>query len=106
MQKLKEDFHAAFDVFSLCVKLNELGVKDEKGKNIHSQILRSVMNRMNNMVADLKRIVTNRQREISRMITPQVQVCVVYMSHVTRKLVFGVCDQLRLKPAGSADETG
>ena len=27
------------------------------------------------------------------------------MSHVTRKPVFGVCDQLRLKPACSADET-
>ena len=28
-----------------------------------------------------------------------------YMSHVTRKLVFGFCDQLILKPACSADET-
>ena len=28
------------------------------------------------------------------------------VSHVTRKPVFGVCDQLRLKPACSADETG
>ena len=27
------------------------------------------------------------------------------MSHVMRKPVFGVCDQLRLKPACSADET-
>ena len=27
------------------------------------------------------------------------------MSHVTRKRVFGVYDQLRLKPACSADET-
>ena len=28
-----------------------------------------------------------------------------YMSHVTRKPVFGVCDQLRLKQACSASET-
>ena len=28
-----------------------------------------------------------------------------HMSHVTRKPVFGVCDQVRLKPACSADET-
>ena len=28
-----------------------------------------------------------------------------HFSHVTRKPVFGVCDQLRLKPACSADET-
>ena len=27
------------------------------------------------------------------------------MSHVTRKPIFGVCDQLRLKPACSATET-
>ena len=27
------------------------------------------------------------------------------LSHITRKLVFGVCDQLRLKQACSADET-
>ena len=27
------------------------------------------------------------------------------LSHITRKPVFGVCDQLRLKPACSADET-
>ena len=27
------------------------------------------------------------------------------MSHVTRKSVFGVCDQLRLKPVYSATET-
>ena len=29
----------------------------------------------------------------------------LYLSHVTGKPVFGVCDQLRLKPACSADET-
>ena len=28
-----------------------------------------------------------------------------YLSHVTRKPVFGVCDKLRLKPSCSADET-
>ena len=28
-----------------------------------------------------------------------------YLSHDTRKPVFGVCDQLRLKPACSADDT-
>ena len=28
-----------------------------------------------------------------------------YMSHLTRKPVFGVCDQVRLKPACSATET-
>ena len=31
-------------------------------------------------------------------------ICVI-MSHVTRKPVFGVCDQVRLKPAWSATET-
>ena len=31
--------------------------------------------------------------------------CTHHMSHVTRKPVFGVCDQLRLKLACSADET-
>ena len=29
----------------------------------------------------------------------------VKLSHVTRKSVFGVCDQVRLKPACSADDT-
>ena len=28
----------------------------------------------------------------------------LYMSHVTRKPVFGVCDQVRLQPVCSADE--
>ena len=31
--------------------------------------------------------------------------CRYYMSHVTRKPVFGVCNQGRLKPACSATET-
>ena len=28
----------------------------------------------------------------------------VYLSHITKKPVFGVCDQLRLKPASAATE--
>ena len=31
--------------------------------------------------------------------------CAIYMSHVTRKPVFGVSDQVRLKPVSSATET-
>ena len=37
--------------------------------------------------------------------TPQCTADLNHLSLVTRKSVFGVCDQLRLKPACSGDET-
>ena len=38
-------------------------------------------------------------------ISTQISVVLLQVSPVTRKPVFGVCDQLRLKPACSATET-
>ena len=38
-------------------------------------------------------------------ISTQISVVLLQVSPVMRKLVFGVCDQLRLKPACSATET-
>ena len=59
----------------ICLELIQHEVPEERGARVCSQLLGSATNKLNEMIAELKQLVTEKQREISRVITPHIQVC-------------------------------
>ena len=64
----------------ICLELQELGVPD--GARVCPQMLGSADHKLGEMITELKEVVTNKQREISRVITPHVQVILVETLHL------------------------
>ena len=59
----------------ICLELIQHEVPEERGARVCSQLLGSATNKLNEMIAEQKQLVTEKQREISRIITPHIQVC-------------------------------
>ena len=66
----------------ICLELIQHEVPEERGARVCSQLLGSATNKLNEMIAELKQLVTEKQREISRIITPHIQVCMTRLDRV------------------------
>ena len=74
MENVKDSIIQKLRGFSveICRELQDLGVPD--GARACPQMLGSADHKLGEMITELKESVTNRQRDISRVITPHVQV--------------------------------